>query len=504
MNIKSTIIALFFTTLIFGSTSILNAQFVKDLSQQLQIQQILDIDASETHLYALSEREGLVVFRAHSDSLQWLYSSTGMQDRGTKLESDIRFSYLYGDTRRLTVIEPTSVLGVYSSTILPAIPQSVKRVGNTLFVALGNEGFGWLDLATPASVDAELSTIETVNSAMDLATDGTRNLYILENESTITILDVDDDTVTGSSQIALNQDIQAIFLADDELIGSAPNGRLFYINSNGNTRQIGSIDSVADKILYWNSLYFVRSENGTVWAGSQQEGFNIWKENPGSGNYLAANGENLWIAEFSSIAPVMDWDGEAGSLPAMANESQPLALRQISDVVIPFPRPVLIPVEFENGIEPANVSFSYSAPFNNAQIRGQSLYWQPTSSQTGRHRVTITATSSSGVTDSTSFFVDVRSFNSPPRFAPNRAVTVPVNEAFEFSVSAIDPDGPSQDLIRYMGVDLPEGATMNEQNGTLSWTPNIRQVGNHTFQVIATDQFGAASSQNFEINVIEI
>ena len=503
MIVKRTATALLLTFFICGFTITLNAQFVKDLSQQLQIQQILDIDASETHLYALSDRDGLVVFRAHSDSLQWLYSSTGMQDRGTKLESDIRFSYLYGDTRRLTVIEPTSVLGVYSSTILPAVPQSVKRIGNSLFVALGSEGFGWLSLATSASVDSELTAVETVHSAMDLATDGTRNLYVLENENTITILEVDEDMVTSSSQIVLNQNIQSIFLVNDELIGSASNGNLFYINSNGNTQRIGSIDTVADKIIYWNNLYFIRSENATVWAGSQQGGFEIWKENPGSGNYLAANSDNLWIAEFSSIAPVMNWSGEAGALPAVTSDSE-LALRQISDIVIPFPRPVLIPFEFENGIDPAQVSYSYNAPFNNAQIRGQSFYWQPTSSQTGRHRVTITATSSAGVTDSTSFFVDIRSFNSPPRFAPNRAVSVPVNEPFEFSVSAIDPDGPSQELIRYMGVDLPEGATMNEQNGTLSWTPAIRQVGNHTFQVIATDQFGAASSQNFEINVIEI
>src|SRR5690625_347764 len=115
-----------------------------------------------------------------------------------------------------------------------------------------------------------------------------------------------------------------------------------------------------------------------------------------------------------------------------------------------------------------------------------------------------TTTSSTGESDSTSFFLDIRSFNSPPRFAPNRTVSVPVGEPFEYSVSAIDPDGPSQDLIRYMGVDLPEGATMNEQNGTLRWTPNIRQEGSHSFQVITTDHCIASSIQNFDINVIKL
>lgn len=503
MNAKRLRLTLFLTIFLSGITFSLQAQFIKDLSQQLQIQQILDIDASETHLYVLSETEGLAVFRAHSDSLQWLYSSTGMQERGTKLESDIRFSYLYGDSRRLTVIEPTSVLGVYSSTILPAVPQSVKRIGNSLFIAMGEEGFGRLSLDTPASVDSELSVVGEVSLAYDLATDGMQHLYVLENPGAITILDIDDTAISRSGQISLNQSIQAIFLVDDELIGSSADGNLYYINSNGNTQQIGRIDGVADKIISWNALYFVRSENGTVWAGNQQNGFDSWKSDPVAGNYITANGDNFWIAEFSSVAPLMEYNGESGTLPDPSAESG-FSIKQISDIVTPFPRPVLIPIELENGMDPGHVSFSYRAPFNNAQIRGQSFYWQPASSQTGRHRITLTATSSSGVSDSTSFFVDIRSFNSPPRFAPNRAVTVPVNEHVEFSVSAIDPDGPSQELIRYMGVDLPEGSSMNEQTGTLSWTPSIRQVGNHRFQVIATDQFGAASSQDFEINVIEI
>lgn len=503
MNIKRTLSTTLFVLLLPCFILPLQAQFATNISRLLQIQKIIDMDASETHLYALSETEGLVVFRAHSDSLQWLYSSAGMQDRGNKLESDIRFSYLYGDSRRLTIIEPTSVLGAYSSTTLPATPLAVARVGNSLFVAMGDEGLGRLDLSTPANADAGISEIETVSRAIDIAGDGTGSIYVLENRNALTLLDVREDAVRGNRQITLNQDIEAIFLLNDELIGSSASGDLYFINSNGNTRRIASTDGLAEKILYWNSLYFVRTENGTAWVGSDTEGFTRWKESPASGNFLAANQDNLWIAEFNSIAPLLPWDGEPGSLPE-SDRSERVSLRSISDVVIPFPRPVLIPIEFDSETDPSQVSLSYQAPFTNARIRGQSFYWQPASSQTGRHRVMITATSSTGESDSTSFFVDIRSFNSPPRFAPNRTVSVPVGEPFEYSVSAIDPDGPSQDLIRYMGVDLPEGATMNEQNGTLRWTPNIRQVGSHSFQVIATDQFGAASSQNFEINVIEL
>jgi hypothetical protein len=79
-----------------------------------------------------------------------------------------------------------------------------------------------------------------------------------------------------------------------------------------------------------------------------------------------------------------------------------------------------------------------------------------------------------------------------------------VGEEFELKLSAVDPDGPNPELIRYIGVDMPDGAVIDETTGVFTWSPTIRQVGNHSFRVIATDQYGAAASQDFEFNVIEI
>jgi hypothetical protein len=85
-----------------------------------------------------------------------------------------------------------------------------------------------------------------------------------------------------------------------------------------------------------------------------------------------------------------------------------------------------------------------------------------------------------------------------------RPVTLPVGEKFELKLTAVDPDGPDPELIRFIGVDMPSGASIDEATGVFTWSPTIRQVGKHTFRVIATDQFGAAASQDFEMNVIEI
>ena len=99
-----------------------SAQWAQDLSNMFEISNVKAIEASTAHLYVLSEDEGMAVFRIKSDSLQWLYTSSGMQRRGNYLDTDIRFGYLYGDNRRVTVLEPTSVLGVFSSTYLPLFP----------------------------------------------------------------------------------------------------------------------------------------------------------------------------------------------------------------------------------------------------------------------------------------------------------------------------------------------------------------------------------------------
>jgi len=72
-----------------------------------------------------------------------------MQARGNRLEADIRFAYLFGDTKRLTVLEPTSVLGVYSSTLLPSYPVAVTRIADKLYTATRDSGVVVIDLTTP-------------------------------------------------------------------------------------------------------------------------------------------------------------------------------------------------------------------------------------------------------------------------------------------------------------------------------------------------------------------
>ena len=178
-------------------------------------------------------------------------------------------------------------------------------------------------------------------------------------------------------------------------------------------------------------------------------------------------------------------------------------MKDISDRPLPYPHPLLLHLGLETDYPVDQVQFSYKGTRKNAVIRGQGFRWQPSARDVGNQRFTIIASGSGGQVDSTSFTVEVRSFNAPPRFAPVRQMSITTGEEFTLPISARDPDGMSENLVRYMGVDLPDGASVDAKTGLFSWEPHPRQVGKHTFQVIATDQYGAAASVDITMNVIE-
>lgn len=496
-----TIFILTLFALLSGTLSA-QSQLIKDLGRQIEIPNIINLQSTETHLYVLSESEGLVVFRAYSDSLQWLYSSTGMQQRGYKLESDIRFAYLFGDSRRLTVIEPTSVLGVYSSTILPDVPIAAKRLGNDLFIALGKSGFGRISLETPESVDSGFEIIDET-ATLDLATDGNQTLFVLKDGRSLDIYTIRERQVTLSEEIEINTELDKLFLVEGELVGTNNEGNIFLIHSDGETEQIANVVNAVDKISTWNDRTIVRTVSKDLWIEDSAGNFNRWKSGERSGNHFTITENTFWISEYDKVVPIIEQSSDS---PFTASEtgSEMFKLSEIEDVVLPYPRPLLLPIEFESEVDPDEVSLSYKASFNNAQIRGNTFYWQPTATQSGRHSVTITASLADGRTDSTQFIINLRPFNSPPRFTPTRPITIPVGETFEIQISAIDPDGMDKSLNRYLGVDMPDGAQINEQTGLFTWQPTERQVGEHTFRVIATDQYGAAASQDYSIKVVEL
>lgn len=485
--------------LVFQNQLHAQPQLVSDQSTVMKVPQIMTLDASATHLYILSESEGLAVFRTNSDTLQYLYTSDGMQNRGNKLVTDIRFAYQFGNGNRLTVIEPTSLLGVYSSTTLPGEPLSVVRISTALYVAMGSNGLGRLSLDSPAAFDTPPVSVEIpgpASSVTDLARSSNK-MYALTNGNAIIEFDIDGDQVRYNRSIQLSENKTRIFSLSGKLYSSNQNGEVFSFDNEGGQVRLFTVNSSPDRIVEWNNQWFIRTTAGNVylWQGSGTP-VSV-RSDQRAGNHITLVNNHLWMNSYDEVSKVNLMQQSQGS---NRNSTGRISIASIDPVVVPFPRPVLIPLSVQ-GASPTDVRFQYRSEVDNAEIRGQGFFWQPRINQTGIHSFTITAVTADGRTDSTSFTVDVRSFNAPPRFNPVRPITILVDENYTLPIKATDPDGIDSDLIRYHGVDLPDGASISERTGIFSWTPDRRQVGMHQFRVIATDQYGAATSLSVEITV---
>lgn len=486
-------------------------QLVKDYSFVMEIPSVITVESSPAHTYVLSDTEGMVVFRNKPDTLQWLYSSTGMEQRGYKTTADIRFAYLFGDSRRLTVLEPTSVLGVYSSTLLPAQPTDAKRMDQHLYVALGDKGLGRLSLSTPAAVDSTVDLVERSRLKNERVIDlesSADQLLALVSETNIFVFRESDDRLRLEREIELERDINAIFLLDKTLFGSDKSGNIYEIDNSGRLSRLGSIDEPVTKIEAWNDWLIIRGSSSRLWTSYQNRAPVLWKDDTEAGNHFTVIKDRLWICEYNQMSKIMEREADTGADGAVSRNSgssysSELSLRQIRNQTVPYSKPLLLTLELENNFRTEKVKFSYRSSVDNARIRGNSFFWRPGSNEVGQHRFNIIAVSDDGQTDSTSFAVDVRSFNAPPRFAPVRPTTIPVDEEFALPFSATDPDGMNSRLVRFLGVDLPDGAELDETTGEFSWTPTRRQVGEHNFRIIATDQFGAASSLDVTLEVAE-
>jgi len=478
---------------------------VQDYSQVMNIPNVKAIEASETHLYILSDQDGMAVFRIKPDELQWLYTSSGMQIRGFNLSADVRFAYLFGNTKRITILEPTSVLGVYSATLLPNKPKAAVRLQNTLYIALGEDGLGSLALDTPETVDSEISYVREIGqnvSVVDIVASPLSNqLFVLTENSKLDVFTSNENKLTFNNSLSISQQLSNLFIDGEKLWGTTDKGQVFEITANGLGRNIGSVNEEVESIKFWKNYTFVRTGSGKLWYSKNRSSLTAWKTDSKAGNYIAKSGENLWLVENNKVTKIAV---SSIAQNISKNPSGPFSIKPIPNQILTYPNSLLLGMEIENGHSANDVEFTIRSRSDNAVIKKQGFFWQPNPGQIGMNWFTIVGTNSKGETDSTSFTVDLRSFNTPPRFSPVRVSNIAVNEKFSLQVKAIDPEEPSSELIRYLGVDLPEGAIINEETGLFSWTPNPRQVGDFTFRVIASDQLGAASSKDITLTVLDI
>jgi hypothetical protein len=506
MNSTAKITPFLISFLLLGFNIQAQEKIVQDYSRLMEIPEVVAMESSPTHLYVLSEKEGMAVFRAYPDSLQWLYTSSGMQRRGNKIMSDIRFAYLFGDSNRLTVLEPTSPLGVYSSTYLPGSPKAAARIDNRLYIALGERGLGMVLLDTPETVDTDPVFVAEGEisgaSVLDIrSTEFSNQLFVLTDEPSLLIFDQEDSALSLSREIDIRTSLSHIFIDEEEVWGSTENGEIYEIRSTGIGKRIGVTNEEIQNIVRWNDRIFARTISGRVWVTDSDGSLGIWKNDQNAGNHIANSTHKLWISENNNISTALL---RVDSLNSDQVAAADFKIKEIPNQIITYPNPLILSLEMEANYPADEVDFSYRSNVGNAKIRKQGFYWQPNINQVGNHWFNIVATNAEGESDSTRFVVDVRSFNSPPRFSPVRSASIAVNEEYVVQFSATDPDSPHNSLVRYIGVDMPDGASINEKTGKFTWTPTERQVGETTFKIIATDRLGAASSIDVTLKVLDI
>ncbi len=490
-------------------------KLVKSPETLMEIPEIRTIASSETHLYVLSEREGLMVFRTTTNSLQWLYNSSGLANRGHRLVTDIRFSYLFGREGRITVIEPTSVLGVYSSTQLLNNPNDVIRVNSDLFIADNDHGIRKLSLETSESVDTPPEPVFNHDRPIISVAQISRQLFALDDQNRLFVFEYENGNINPESDHQLPGTSGSMHVVGNRLYMTTPDGEIFRIRTDGRSDKLFGIDEAVTHLKWWNENYLIRGESNRIWIAHQGLTPTLFRDDPNAGNHITTFKGQLWISEYQQLCRWVDADHiarfEESEEPDQVDTivpdrlpEEPLRIAPIDNQIIPYPRPLLVAFSLESNHDISTVRFQQKSRINDIRIDGNSLYWQPSAGDAGTHTISVVATSLEGQTDSTSFRVNVRPFNTPPRFSPVRPLSITVNEEFSIPFQATDPDGIDKELIRYIGVDLPEKASLDERSGEFVWTPSRRQAGEHKFQIIATDQYGAASSLDVTINVVDL
>lgn len=482
-----------------------NAQSIPERSATvLEIPSLSALAASELHLYALSSTEGLVVFRIYKDSLHYLYRADGMQRRGNQLFVDSRFAYLVKDNT-LSVIEPTSMLGVFSSTSLSGKVRRVLRSGTSLFAAVQGAGLLRLSLESAEKFDqppVAALQLSPKTEVLDLLKQNDQ-FVILTSEPSILWMSAVKDSLTLTRKYALDRALDGLIVQDQHLSGYDGTGSLYGITSTGKTTPKTSFKEPVERVSYWRASAVVRTRSSALWL-IQPDGMPVsFKAGGPGGNFAAVSKGRLWVGENNTVAEYRMPAGKKESETTGITSGERVKLNPIAPAVVSYPRPFIGIVTLAEGNLQDVRLFTRSGTVQELLLKGQGMYWQPASRDIGRHYVTVYAAHKNGLVDSVQFSIDVRPFNAPPRFTPVLPQTVMVGETFELPLKATDPDGLDPDFVRYVGLNLPDGSQLDEQTGRFTWKPAARQSGQQRFRVMATDQFGASAAIEVQINVLQ-
>lgn len=477
-------------------------------SYYLNIPSLTEVESSLMYLYTISEDDGLFIFRHYQDSLVLQTQVEYILNRGNQLFSDIRFAYLLGDNNDINVIDPTSLVGIYSKTTLPNKPIDVARIENDLIILTETGELYTSSLLSPDAFDTSLSHFTFTQNLKGkiLKIESYRSSLWILTTSYIYELQADNDTFSIRNKIANNSSINRIWYRDSILYGSNSLGALVVIQNN-KMAVLGSIEGNIKEFATGDSTYLIVDQSDKVWL--LLDGKSSVIRNVDQAQYrLFKHKGSIWLKEYDNLftTKLVSSNSDNEKIDNQKNQSATATLKlgTIPKTTLFYPRPLTLHIPIESNHNNGELTFKLLNSNYDVRFIDNNLFWKPTARDIRNHHFIIIATDLTGKKDTTSANIEVQAYNQPPRFTEVRPLSIPVDIPYELPIKAIDPDGNPPDHIRYVGLDLPDGASLDEKSGIFTWTPQPNQVDTYIFRVIATDQYGTAASMEVQITVKNI
>ncbi len=128
------------------------------------------------------------------------------------------------------------------------------------------------------------------------------------------------------------------------------------------------------------------------------------------------------------------------------------------------------------------------------------LRWTPSADQRSEHDVTVQVTDPDGETATQTFTLKASRSGGPPRITSTAATEAAVGVGFLYTVVAQDSEG---DPLTYRLLAAPDGMSIVETTGEITWTPTAEQTGQQDVVVEVSDGVGGAATQAFAVRVSE-
>ncbi|MHC5538982.1 putative Ig domain-containing protein, partial [Singulisphaera rosea] len=128
------------------------------------------------------------------------------------------------------------------------------------------------------------------------------------------------------------------------------------------------------------------------------------------------------------------------------------------------------------------------------------ITWTPTVAQFGANAVSLHVSDGRGGSAPQSFTIKITSQGSdqPPSISSTSPLAAIVGQTYSYALTGSDPDG---DPLEWSLVAGPEGMSVNQNTGVLTWSPVTSQIGTQTATVKVDDGQGKSVTQTFGINV---